>query len=378
MRRTYKYRAVINKKTETNCEKWLYLCRTLYNLVLEQRIWMYRQRRETPSHYDQQNQLPEFKNEFTEFKDVGSQVLQNVTKRVDLAYRAFFRRLKSGQGKAGFPRFKGKNRYDSFTFPNRCGWKLEGRYLYVKKVGRFKLHPSKPVQGDIKTVTVRRSPTGKWYVCFSCDNVVPRKFPKATEAIGIDVGIKSFCVDSDGNVFDNPKYYRESEQLLRKRQRKLSRRKKGSVGRKEARILVAKAHERVFNLRNDFLHKTANYYIENYGTINIEDLQVRNMLKNKHLSKSIADASWSKFFDMLTYKAEEAGREVVKVRPHGTSQLCSFCGAKVPKTLAVRVHRCSVCGLVMDRDHNAALNILNCGQVGRLGDNVEVSDSCVV
>jgi len=107
-------------------------------------------------------------------------------------------------------------------------------------------------------------------------------------------------------------------------------------------------------------------------------LQVRNMLKNKHLSKSIADASWSKFFDMLTYKAEEAGREVVKVRPHGTSQLCSFCGAKVPKTLAVRVHRCSVCGLVMDRDHNAALNILNCGQVGRLGDNVEVSDSCVV
>jgi len=192
---------------------------------------------------------------------------------------------------------------------------------------------------------------------------VPGKaFPETNREIGIDVGIKSFCVDSDGNVVENPKYLHESEILLRRRQRSLSRKKKGSNRRKKARELVARTHKKVSNQRKDFLHKTVNIYIQNYGTVYIEDLKIKNMVKNRHLSKSISDASWGMFFNIIAYKAEEAGRRVIKVIPNSTSQICSGCGEKVVKSLSTRTHRCPVCGLVLDRDYNAALNIKALGQ----------------
>ncbi len=361
MRKTFQYRAIINKETETKCLQWFDTCRILYNLALDQRISIYKQYGKSISCIDQKNQLPELKKEFLEFKSVGSQVLQDVIERLQKAFDAFFRRIKSKAEKAGFPRFRGKDRYDSFTL-KQAGYRIEGRYLYITGIGRFKLFLSRPIEGDIKTVTIRRTSSGKWFVCFSCDNVPVKEIPEAIAEVGIDVGIKAFLVDSTGRSVENPKFFRHSERILRRRQRALSRKVRGSRRRAKAKILVAKAHEKITNQRKDFLHKVANFYIAGYQTIYVEALNIKGMVKNRHLSKIIADASWGKFFEFLSYKAEEAGRKVLKVNPRNTSQKCSQCGEKVKKSLSVRTHACPFCGLIMDRDHNAAINIKTVGQ----------------
>jgi putative transposase len=363
MKKTFKYRLLGNKQTFTNADAWLLLCRRLYNAALEQRIGIYRQGKKTISCYSQINQLPELREAFPEYQRVGSQVLQDVIERLDKAYKAFFRRVRNGEGKAGFPRFRSRDRYDSFTL-KQAGWKLDDRYLTIRNVGRFKLRLSRPIEGDIKTVTIHREATGKWYVCFSCDCVPEKRLPELDKIVGIDVGIKSFCVDSAGGSVASPSYFRCAERMLRIRQRTLSRRVKGSHGRRKARLLVAKAHERVTNQRNHFLHGIANHYITNYGVICIEDLNVKGMVKNHHLAKSISDASWGKFFEILNYKAEEAGRTVVKVpRFEPTSKTCSECGA-INQELALsdRQWVCQSCGVLHDRDYNAAKNIRRVGQ----------------
>jgi len=361
MRKTYLYKAKINKQTEANCNQWLEVCRNLYNQSLDQRIKVYKEKGETISAYTQMAQLPDLRKSSIEFKAVGSQVLQDVIQRLDKAYKSFFQRVKQNNGKVGFPRFKSKNRYDSFTL-KQCGWKLEGRYLYIKNIGRFKLFLSRPIEGNIKTVTIRRNPTNKWFISFSCDDVPIKEIPTSKQEIGIDVGIKHFLVDSQGNSVENPKYFRQSEKLLRRRQRSFCRKKKGSDNRKEAKLLVAKAHEKIVNQRKDFIHKVANSYINKFQTIYIENLNIKGMVKNRHLSKSISDSSWGMFFNFLDYKAADAGRTVVKVPPHNTSQICSVCGEKVQKSLAVRIHNCPFCNTVLDRDHNASLNIKALGQ----------------
>jgi len=278
MRKTFKYRLLDNRGSFGRADNWLNLCRNLYNCALEERITAYKQNRIVVSSYSQINELPELKVAFPEYRVVDAQVLQDVLERLDRAYKAFFRRVKNGE-KAGFPRFKGKDRYDSFTLKQHS-WKLDGRYLSIRNVGRFKLRLSRLIEGNIKTVTIRREATGKWYACFSCDKVPEIRLPYSDKAIGLDVGIKSFLVDSEGNRVDNPQYFRQSERLLRVRQRTLSRRVKGSNSRKDARLLVAKAHEKVKNQRNDFLHKLANHYIKNYGTICVEDLNIKGMVRN--------------------------------------------------------------------------------------------------
>jgi putative transposase len=357
--RTFQYRAYCHHVTETNALRWLELCHTLYNLGLEQRIVLWGQFRKSISLYSQLNQLPELKRTFPEFTQVGSQVLQDVLERLDRTFQAFFQRCK--QGKSGFPRFKSKERYDSFTL-KQCGWKLiENNYLAISNVGAFKLKLSRPIEGRIKTVTVRRARTGKWFVSFSCDNVPARRFPESQKNIGIDVGLKHFLVDSDGNVVKNPKFLKQSLDILARRQQSLSRKVKGSHRRQKAKRLVSKLYEKIADQRKDFLHKVSNSYIRDFKTIFIEDLKIDGMIRNKYLSRSIADASWGLFFEMLRAKAEEAGREVTKVKPNGTSQLCSACGERVPKSLSDRVHVCS-CGCILDRDHNAALNVLRVGQ----------------
>lgn len=361
MKKTFKYRLLANQQAFQKADYWLELCQNLYNTALEQRITIYRQNKGSISAYTQMSQLPELKDAFPEYKLVGSQVLQEVIERLDKAYANFFRRVKNGNGKVGFPRFKGKDRYDSFTL-KQTGWKLDGKYLSIRNIGRFKLRLSRPIEGEIKTVTICGGATGKWYACFSCDKVPEKWLPESDKIIGIDVGIKSFCVDSEGNKVASPLYLRQAETVLRRKQRRLSRRVKGSNGRREARILVAKAYEKITNQRRDFLHKLANQYIARYGVIFVEDLNIKGMVRNKHLSKSISDNSWGEFFRLLEYKAVEAGRLVVKVPPYNTSQICSGCGEKVPKSLAVRVHCCPHCGLVMDRDENAARNISAVGQ----------------
>ena len=360
MIRTFKSKIRINKKTEANCLHWLAMCRTLYNLALEQRIILWKQSRKSMSYYDQAYQLSEFKREFPDFKFIDAQCLRDSVFRLDKAYQGFFRGIKNGE-KVGFPRFKSKSRYDSFTLYQNS-WKLEGKYLIVRNLGRFKLFLSRPIEGTIKTITIKRTPTNKWFVSFSCNNILNNGYPKTDKEVGIDVGIKNFCVDSEGKVIGNPKYYENSLKVLLRRQRALSRKKKGAQNREDAKLLVAKTHEKITNQRKDFLHKTANYYIENYQTIYIENLNIKNMIKNKYLSRNIADSSWGMFFDFLSYKAEGADREVIKVKPQGTSQICSGCNEKVPKSLSVRIHKCPNCGLILDRDLNAAINIKTFGQ----------------
>jgi len=352
-----------NTQTFANADEWLLLCQRLYNVALEQRITVYRQSKATISCYSQINQLPELRAEFPEYAEVGSQVLQEVLERLDKAYKAFFRRVKNGSGKAGFPRFRGRDRYDSFTL-KQSGWKLDGRYLTIRNIGRFKIRLSRPIEGDIKTVTIRREATGKWYVCFSCDNVSEKRLSASDKVIGIDVGLKSFLVDSEGNKVDSPSYFRQSERLLRRKQRVLCRRKKGSQRRRKARLLVAKAHDKVRSQRQDFLHKTANRYVQGYGIISVEDLNISGMVRNHHLSKSITDAGWGMFVGLLEYKAAEAGRTLVRIpRFEPSSKTCSECGA-INKELKLsdRQWVCQSCGVLHDRDYNAAKNIRRVGQ----------------
>ena len=372
MRMTYKFKAIASETTTQNAERWIYLCQQLYNAALEQRIVAYKRCGVSLSAYSQSNELPELKAECPEFKQVGSQVLQDVVERVGKAFQGFFSRLKKTGVRAGFPRFRSRFRYDSFTL-KQAGWKLDGRHLKIKGVGTFKLFLSREIQGRIKTVTVRRDACGDWWVCFSCDEVPPKVYPEPqSEVVGIDVGLNAFCTDTESDQIANPKYYRQAQADLRRRQRKVARRKKGSNRRKKSVRELARAHRRVKNLRLDFLHKTANHYIQKFKTICVEKLNIRNMVKNKHLSKSISDAGWGAFVELLLCKAAEAGREVIQVDPKGTSasvvgvshtnedrtaQNCSSCGERVKKSLAVRIHHCPHCGLKLDRDENAARNI---------------------
>jgi putative transposase len=361
MNRTFKYRLLGNKDIFNKAEEWLYLCRSLYNIGLQQRMMIYKQGHRYITCYNQMNQLPELKSEFTEYKKVSAQTLQEVLERLDRTYKSFFGRIKRGE-KAGFPRFKGESRYNSFTL-KKSGWQLNGRYLIVKNLGKFKLRLSRPMEGNIKTISIKRETTGKWYVYFCCGDIPIVDLPKTDKVIGIDVGVKSYLIDSMGSKVENPKFLKSASCKLRVKQRKLSRAKKGSGRRKDTKLQVSKCHEKVRNQRGDFLHKLANQYIKGYDIIYIENLQVRNMIKNHKLARDIKDCSWGLFFTFLSYKAEEAGRKVVRINPKNTSKTCSNCGEiNQDLTLNDRQWVCKSCGVLHDRDYNAAKNIKRVGQ----------------
>lgn len=356
MRKSFKYRIYAHKRVTNNAEIWLSLCRQLYNDCLTECITAYQDRKETISCYTQINKMPELKKAFPEFKQVGSQVLQDVVERLHKAYQAFFRRVKNSEA-AGYPRYKGQERYNSFTL-KQAGWKLNGNQLLISNIGIFKLKLHRPILGTIKTVTVSRTNSNKWFVSFSCDGVPARILPSTGETIGIDVGCESFLTDSDGNKIPNPRHLRKSQDVLAARQQSLSRKVKWSKRRRKAKVLVAKIHEKINNQRQDFHHKTALKLVKENDIIAIEDMKV--FLKTTALNKSMRDVAWFQFFAILLCKAEEAGKIVIKVPAKYTSQTCSRCGILVKKTLSVRIHSC-VCGLVIDRDWNAAINIKRLG-----------------
>jgi putative transposase len=358
MRLTFKYRAYANQETIANAENWLELMRQLYNAALEERIWAWKMQHHRISLYDQDSELHPIRKSFPEYKAIDAQALGATLHNLDSSFQGFFRRVKSGQT-PGFPRFKGCGQFSSFTL-RQHSWKIDGNYLSIRNVGRFKLRLSRPIQGEIKTVTVRRDAVGHWYACFSCDNVPLKTLPKSDKAIGLDVGISSFLTDSDGRKVENPKCLRQAQSILRRKQRTMARRKKGSNRRNKARIQVAKAHQRVQHSRMDFLHKTANFYIANYGTIVVEDLNIAGMVRNHHLALSISDASWGIFFGLLQYKAECAGRTVRQSkRFNPTSKTCHVCGCVNRKLkLSDRKWTCPQCETEHDRDGNASKNIL--------------------
>lgn len=358
MLKTFKYRLNPTRKQITTMNQTLEECRWLYNHFLEERKTSWEEKEASLNYHSQAVSLPGLKKDKLALLNIHSQVLQNVAVRVDLAFKAFFRRVKSGE-KPGYPRFKGKERYDSFTFP-QSGFKIKDGSLSVSKIGNIRMKYHRPVDGTIRTCTIRKSSTGKWFVSFSCE-VINNPLPESKEIIGIDVGLTSFATLSNGEKIANPRFFRKEEKALAKAQRKLSKQDKGTPERIKARKVVSRIHERISNKRSNFVHQETRKIINKFGTICIEDLSINQMVHNRCLSKSILDAAWSMFAQYLFYKAESAGRKLVKINPAYTSQDCSRCGHRQVKKLSDRIHKCSCCGLEICRDHNAALNILSLG-----------------
>jgi len=367
MLKTYKYRLYPTKKQIAKIEETLKVCRLVYNSALSDRREYYKETGKGLSRTAQQENLKNYKKERAFLQEIHSQVLQNVLFRVERTFDNFFRRVKEKKGKPGYPRFKGKDRYDSFTYPQQPGFQITPHGLKLSKIGtiKIKLHRSIPI--TIKTCTIKRE-IDRWYATFVVDCAFVTQ-PVPENAIGIDVGINSFAVLSNGEVIENPKYLQTSERQLIKKQRRVSRKKKGSANRCKARISLAKQHRKIRNQRSDFHHKEFRKIVNKYNPVIVEDLNIKGMVKNHHLAKSISDAGWGQFLSYLTCKAAEAGSKLEKVAPHYTSINCSNCGNRVPKTLSDRIHKCPFCNIVLDRDHNAAINILQKSTVGATESN---------
>ncbi|HMB15634.1 MAG TPA: transposase [Pelovirga sp.] len=362
MRKAYKYRLYPSKTQEAKLLATLETCRILYNSCLVDRKNHYESTGKGLGRIQQQKTLVADKKRVLLLAGIHSQVLQDVLFRVDRAYQGFFRRVAAKQEKAGYPRFKSEGRYDSITYPQEPGFRIEEGKLKLSKIGHLKIRMHREIIGQVKTCTVRKD-GNHWYACFSTEYEA-QIIPVPVQTTGIDVGLKSFATLADGTEIANPKHLRQSERKLQRVQRELSRKKKGSSNRKKARLLVSTVHRKVRNQRLDFHHKEGRKLVNTFGLIVAEDLTIRKMVRNRHLSKSIADAGWGGFLSILAHKAEEAGCRFEKVDPHYTSINCSGCEKRVPKTLATRTHRCPYCGLVIDRDHNAAINILKKATAG--------------
>jgi putative transposase len=275
--------------------------------------------------------------------------------------------------RADTPHFRRARDYTSLTYP-QFGFKLDGSTLKLSKIGDLRLRLHRPVEGKIKTLTLKRTPTGKWYAVFA-SIVDPKPIPNREKAVGVDFGLNSLVALSDGTLIEAPRSYRKSEAKLMKLHRRVSRRCRGSNNRGKARIQLAVQYERVANQRRDFAYKAARGIVDRYEKIVVEDLKIGNMVRNHHLSKSIGDAGWGLLRDALTYMANLSEGVMAFVDPRGTSQLCSGCGVSVPKTLDVRVHMCPCCGLVLDRDVNAARVVLRKGIGMVRAESTPVGDS---
>jgi putative transposase len=399
--KNYKYRLYPNVTTEKKLSWMLTRCRELYNAALAERKDSYQQflrltviegsvravaatmvagqSIKPTSFFSQKRDLVDIKEARPEYKDLPSHVLQDVLHRLDKAFAAFFRRIRNGET-PGYPRFKRRNRYTSFMYPDGAGWKLEGNVLHLSKIGKAKIKLHRPLEGKMKTVTIKRE-GDHWYVLFSCECEAPEKLPVSYEDVGVDLGLSHLATLSNGEMIEHPRYYRKAEKTLARRQQAVEGKKHASHRRARAGRLVGKAHRKMARQRRDFLHKASRQLVNRYQLLVFEDLQIGNLVKRPKpkkgekegeylsngaaakggLNKSILDVGWGMFVAMCTSKAEEAGRSIVKVNPHFTSQVCSQCGQVRKKDLSERWHSCD-CGAELDRDVNAALNILERGK----------------
>ena len=358
-RKTFKYK--LTPKQQRELESVLGLCWQLYNTALFQRRAAWQRSHVSLARFEQAAELKDIRAAFLEYEAVHSHVLQDVLARLDKTYQAFFRRVQRGE-KAGFPRFKGRNRYHSFTYKELGnGAAINNGFLVLSKIGRIAVGWSRPLLGTPKAVTISWEADG-YYVCFSCADAPAQHLPTVGQETGIDLGLEAFATLSDGTRVFHPGYYRKAESYLRRSQRRVSRRMKRSQRRRKAVKLLTKAHQTVRRQRTDFHHKTALALVQANDAVYHEDLQVRNMVQNHHLAKSISDAGWSAFLSILSYTAACAGRRVIAVNPAYTSQTCSGCGVLVTKGLSVRWRACPECGSSLHRDHNAAKNMERAGQ----------------
>jgi putative transposase len=377
MQKAYQYRLYPTKKQERLLHEQLALCTELYNAALQERTGAYRLCGKRITFTQQCAQLPAIKALRPEYTPIYSQVLQDVLHRVDKAFNAFFRRVKAGQT-PGYPR------YASLTYPQTgFGIDAQGK-LALAKIGHLKLVQHRPIRGVVKTCSLVRHPTGKWFVCFACDEVAPQALPPSHEQVGIDVGLKTFAFLSTGEQIATPRFFRHAEHQLARAQRRLASTQKGTPERAQRRTIVARVHERIRWRRENFIQQESRRLVTRFGLIAVESLVVRSLLtrpkpkqdtvtgeyvpngasRKSGLNKSIADAAWGAFISALVAKAEEAERQVIKVPPAYTSQACSDCGHRQVMPLSVCVYTCERCGGVRDRDQNASLNILQTA-VGR-------------
>lgn len=371
MIKAFKFQIKTSEKVEQKIEQTLDLCRELYNAGLQERRDAYKCLRKSISYNNQANQLPDITKDRVELKTVHSQVLQDVLKRLDKAFQGFFLRIERSQ-KAGFPRFKGKYRYSSFTYPG-TGWELMGDKLKLSKIGTMRVMFTRPIEGTIKTVQIKRE-VDFFYVIFTCEikNNQQVNQDKLLKIKAVDAGLEYFITDEQGKTVPNPQYYRKLEGRIKFLQRQLSRCKQYSGHWRRIKKQLAKIHRKISNQRRDFLHKQANKLVSEADVVIYENLNIAGMVQNHHLAKSISDVSWATFFSMLDYKAEKAGKLTIDVCPKNTSQNCSNCKKKVPKGLSTRWHKCPYCSIELHRDENAARNILARGKEILLTDGLAV------
>ncbi len=367
MRKSYKFRLYPAKEQEIVLVKTLDVCRYIYNEFLADRKNAYDRCNQGLTTFDQITQV-----KYIEFNtEVFSQIKQDVLRRLGKSFDAFFRRCKTGET-PGYPRFKGKDRYNSFTYP-QSGFRIEGTKLKLSKIGSIKIKQHREIEGKLKTCSIKRE-GDQWYAVFSVDmGASPEKIRPST-SIGIDVGLNSCVTLSNGEQYDSPIYCRKSERSLAVQQKRLSKKKRRSSNRLKQKLKVAKVHRKIRNQRLDFNHKLSRALVNRFDRIVFEDLSIKNMVKNHHFAKSIHDVAWGQLIQMAKSKAEEAGKYVELVNPFNTSQECSSCGNIVRKALSVRIHKCPECGLELDRDVNAAINILNRCTVGTTGRACGVTD----
>ena len=358
LRKSFKFRLHPTKKQSKLLQQTLDECRWLYNQLLEQRILAYDELDISLTKYQQLMFLPELKIERPSLNLVHSQVLQEVTARLDKSFQGFFRRCKAGD-KPGFPRFRGYHRYSSFCYP-QSGFSIVDKELKLAKIGAIRIKQHRAIEGVVKTCTLTCDVNGNWYVCLSCE-VGAKLQLENNESIGIDVGLEQFATLSTGKTIENPRFFRKEEKALAKSQRRASKEEKGTPEYKKRKRVVAKVHQRIRNKRSDFCHQQSRTIVNTYQYICVEDLDIKNMVQGSYLAKSIMDASWNQFRRFLSYKAEEAGRKLGLVNPAYTSQTCSQCGHREEKKLSDRLHICKKCGYSTHRDTNSAEYILALG-----------------
>lgn len=387
MVRVYDYRLYPTPAQARSLSDLLESLRLFYNAALQERREDYRRAKEAAlasgskpkasvSLATQEKAVKHVKALCPEYDALHTHLYQDALSRLDEAFQGFFRRVKAGQ-KAGFPRFKSFGRYTSFTFKDAGtgnGARLidkdakrgsgpafptvmgGGKRLLLSGIGKVKLKLHRPYEGRVKQVRVCRKSDGHWYAQFVCDDVPKKPLPKTGKSVGIDVGLSTFAALSDGGMVANPRFREAAQREIARKSRAVARRVKGSSGRKEAVAALARVHARVRAQRRQFHHETAKAIVAKYDAICVEELNVKGLARGM-LAKQVNNAGWSAFLQVLANKAECAGREFVKVDARGTSQECSGCGTVVRKGLHVREHRCPACGLVLDRDVNAAKNV---------------------